>query len=126
MNSDLEAFYKKLTKARATVTRKMLKKSPAILKDFVDDQLIRTGPPLFGTALPNREWFHSYIKCWKKDPIGTKDLRTCLSAAEGHPCILIIVVSSSGFTNQLVKFAQSASRPILLYHLDELIMTYHS
>ena len=127
MNSDLEAFYKKMMKAQASVIKKIFKKNPsALLEDFICDQLIRTGFLFLDTAMPRPGAFHVCIRCWKKDRIGTKDLRACLGAGEGHPCYFIIVVSTTGFTTQAVKFAHSASKPMVLCDLDQLVMTYLS
>lgn len=121
--SDLEVFYKRMTKGNASLIRKMFKNSPfPVLEKFVRDQLFCTGILLMEKALPGREAFHICIRCWKKDPIGIKDLRACLAAGEGRPYYFCVIISTSGFTKQAVKFAQNASRPILLIHLDELIM----
>ncbi|MDO6433321.1 restriction endonuclease [Flavitalea sp. BT771] len=127
MNSDLEGFYKKMTKAQASLIKKMFKHHPsAIVEEFVYDQLISTGTLFLENGSPGREAFHICNKCWKKVRIGTKDLRACLGAGEGRPCYFVIVVSTSGFTKQVVKFAQATSKPVLLCDLDQLIMAYLS
>jgi len=125
--SELDLLYKRLSKAQVSVIIKHLKKcAPPILECFVCDQLINGSKPLLENALPGREALHIRIRCWKKDRIGTKDLRAFLGAGEGRPYHFGVFVATSGFTRQAIRFAAKASKPLYLYDLDHLIMIYLS
>ena len=122
---ELDMFYKRLSKAQVSVVMQLLRKcAPPILECFVCDQLISGSKPLLENALSGREALHIRIRCWKKDRIGTKDLRAFLGAGEGRPYHFGIFVATSGFTRQAINFAAKASKPLYLYDLDHLIKIY--
>src|SRR5882762_8472121 len=119
---ELPDLYKKLKNIQVSAIMKELKKSDStLLKCFICHELIKSGNRLFKQTLPGGREPHIGLKCWKKERIGMKELRFFLGSWEGQPYHYGIIVSTSGFTRQALKFAEHSTKSLLLIDLREFI-----